>query len=408
MMARPAVIVSMLAVLACSRGPARPAGEQSPVTTDGLLARSNLEAMIDGRKAIVARDPSSGASRLTLVTLLQARASTYGRVEDLERAQEVAEQGVLLAPGSPDAWLARAASRAALHRFKEASADLDRALAIGGEPEAIAAQRASVALARGEFDTAVGVLRARADREPNMATLSALGVGLAESGDAAGASRAFSRAVASYRDTSPFPVAFVDFQEGLLAERTGDLARAAERYRAVVRRLPGHAQGAVHLASVEMALGRLDAAEEALRTLVPQASDPEILSTRSELARRRGDAATAAREESATRARYLALLERHPDAFADHAARFFLDRDPAEALRWANHNLEVRQTPDAFDLALTAALRAQDGRARCELSRRAGALAVRPVRLRSLVSAGLAACNEEPRPPGGTHAGASR
>ena len=32
--------------------------------------------------------------------------------------------------------------------------------------------------------------------------------------------------------------------------------------------------------------------------------------------------------------------------------RDFLDRAPAEALRWAIHNLDIRQTPDAFDLAL--------------------------------------------------------
>jgi len=234
--------------------------------------------------------------------------------------------------------------------------------------------------------------QARAKREPGMATLSAWGVTLAEAGDGPGAAGAFTRALQSYRDTSPFPVAFVDFQVGLLDERAGNLTSAAERYRAVIRRLPGHAQAAVHLAGIEMALGRLDAADEALRTLLLEASDPEIAATRAALARRRGDLAAATREESAARNRYCVLLERHPDAFADHAARFFLDREPAEALRWAEHNLEVRQTADAYDLALTAALRANDRRARCDIARRAGAVDSATPRLGVLVSDALAAC----------------
>jgi len=390
-MGRRALIVALLSALACSKGPAkRAAGD--PITTDGVLASSNLESMIAAYQGMVTREPGWGGARLSLVTVLEARASTYGRVEDLERASEVAEDAVARAPRSPEAWLARASARAGLHRFSDASTDLDQAQALGAEADAVVAQRASIALARGNVDTALRLARARAAREPGMATDSALGVVLAESGDSEMAAQSFARALAEYRDTSPFPVAFVEFRQGLLAERSADLDRAAERYRAVLRRLPGHAQAAVHLAWIEMVLGHLDAAEEAMHTLLPEASDPEISATRAALARRRGDLATVAREESAARSRYHLLLERHPDAFADHAARFFLEREPTEALRWAVHNLEVRQTSEAYDLALTAALRAGDRRARCDLARRAGAVTKGTARLDALVSGALAVC----------------
>ena len=246
-MGRRALIVALLSALACSKGPAkRAAGD--PITTDGVLARSNLESMIAAYQGMVAREPGWGGARLSLVTVLEARASTYGRVEDLERASEVAEDGVALAPRSPEAWLARASARAGLHRFSDASTDLDQAQALGAEADAVVAQRASIALARGDFAGALRIARARAAREPGMATDSALGVVLAESGDPAMAAEAFARALAEYRDTSAFPVAFVEFRQGLLAERSGDLDRAAERYGAVLRRLPGHVQAAVHLA----------------------------------------------------------------------------------------------------------------------------------------------------------------
>ncbi len=48
-------------------------------------------------------------------------------------------------------------------------------------------------------------------------------------------------------------------------------------------------------------------------------------------------------------ARYDELLERHQDAFADHAAEFWLTigGDPGRALLLAQHNLSLRQTPRA-------------------------------------------------------------
>ena len=340
---------------------------------------------------MVRREPAWGSARLSLVTLLLARGSTYGRIEDLEMAEQVAEQGVRAAPRSPEAWLARASARAGLHRFRDAGDDLGRAESLGAEPDSVRAQRASIALARGELDTALELARARERREPGMATSSALAVVLSESGDAAGAERELARALASYRDTSPFPVAFVEFRQGLLAERAGDLARAADRYRAAIRRLPGHAQAAVHLASVDMARNDLDGAAGALGSLIAEASDPEIAAARAELARRRGDLPTASRESETARARYLALLGRHPDAFADHAARFFLDREPKVALRWATHNLEVRRTTDAFDLALTAAVRTGDVSG-CRIAREASTLPRTTPRLHALAAEALGSC----------------
>jgi hypothetical protein len=125
--------------------------------------------------------------------------------------------------------------------------------------------------------------------------------------------------------------------------------------------------------------------------LIAEASDPEIAAARAELARRRGDLPTASRESETARARYLALLGRHPDAFADHAARFFLDREPKVALRWATHNLEVRRTTDAFDLALTAAVRTGDVSG-CRIAREASTLPRTTPRLHALAAEALGSC----------------
>ena len=61
-------------------------------------------------------------------------------------------------------------------------------------------------------------------------------------------------------------------------------------------------------------------------------------------------------------ARYDELLARHPEAFADHAAEFWLQAgaDPDRALSLATRNLEVRPTPRAHEL-LSRATSAVDG-----------------------------------------------
>jgi hypothetical protein len=61
-------------------------------------------------------------------------------------------------------------------------------------------------------------------------------------------------------------------------------------------------------------------------------------------------------------ARYDELLARHPEAFADHAAEFWLQAgaDPHRALSLATRNVEVRPTPRAHEL-LSRATSAVDG-----------------------------------------------
>jgi len=67
------------------------------------------------------------------------------------------------------------------------------------------------------------------------------------------------------------------------------------------------------------------------------------------------------------------LLAKHPEAFANHAARFWLGpgADPAKALALAQVNLQGRKTADAYELALEAALDALDHAPLCALAKEA-------------------------------------
>ena len=360
-------------------------------TTDGALAAANLDALIQGRLALVARDSRWASERVVLVDLLQTRAQLFGRLEEYDRAEAVAEAAVALAPQLPDSWLARASNRAVLHRFPEALRDLEQATRRGAEPDAVEALRASALLAEGRTDEALVLRRHAVQRWGSTSNLSALAVAEFAAGEVSLASAHLDAAVRAYHDVAPFPLAFVDFQRGLIAEEQGDLDRAAARYRAVLRRLPGHVQAAVHLAALQLAHAQPEAAAAALAPLAPL-DEPEVMALRADVLARQGHAAEAEGLRQRVALRYQALVARHPEAFADHAARFLLARDAPRALALARLNLAARATPAAYDLALSAAQAAGDETLRCELAAKAEALPYTTARLRALARNGLSGC----------------
>jgi Flp pilus assembly protein TadD len=364
-----AAILLVICAAACGR----PAPRRAAATTDPAIALGNLDAMMAAQEHLLSR---GAGPRVALVELLQARAQILGTVRDYDRAETLAEEAVALAPRDAEARIARASVRASLHRFDEALADLSQAAAQGAD---IDAPRAAIFQARGDLQAALALRTSAVGRFAGTTAVGALAAAEAAAGDAAAAERDFDRAERAYRDVSPFPPAWIDFQRGLARERRADFAGAKAAYLAALARLPRHAAAAGHLAGIFAIEGNLSRAEELLLPLAAL-DDPEYEGQLAAVLSRR-DAANAARLRTDAAARYEALLARHPEAFADHAARFYLPFDPARALSLARVNLAVRQTWEAFDLALSAAVAARDGATGCAVARRALSLPAPPKRI---------------------------
>src|SRR5262249_47828021 len=232
----------------------------------------------------------------------------------------------------------------------------------------------------------------------------------ADRGEIEAAEALFIKAQHAYRDVSPFPVAWLYVQQGLMWMREDNLERARDLFEAAYTRLPAYAAAQGNLAEVEAALGRherslallrtwmqegslarawalsevassqlsgstapqhrteaaaaLGRDERAITLLRPRANnsdDPEYAGQLARLLSEVGQAEEARywREMAATR--YDNLLARHPEAFVDHAAEFWLTAggDPHKGLLLAEKNLGIRQTPRAYALVLQAALATQ-------------------------------------------------
>ena len=137
------------------------------------------------------------------------------------------------------------------------------------------------------------------------------------------------------------------------ANRLDDARRSLDAAR---RRVPAYAQAQGHLAEVEAQLGDIDSAVASLHSLAASSDDPDYAA---QLARILGDAGRDGESRHWSRlaaGRYDELLARRPEAFADHAAEFWLaaGSDPDKALRLALMNLEIRNTPRARGLLARA------------------------------------------------------
>ena len=328
----------------------------TPRTTDGTIALSNLEAHIDGLEMSCGRGELDSPAWSELIDLITLRAQIRGRIADYEHASALAEQCALDAPADGVGLLARARSRAALHRFDEALADLDSAERFGSPGPEVEAERAAILQALGRHNEALALRRAAAERHADFESLAGLASLHAELGEIAAAETWFDESCRCFRSVSPFPIAQLEFQRGHMWFKHGDLKCARHWFEAAWRRLPAYAQAEGHLAEVEYELGERNVAIARLRRLASVADDPDYAVQLARMLAETDHLDEADMWCKRAEERYEQIVARHPAAFADHAADFWLSvgNEPQRALSLAKLNLKVRNTPGACALVARA------------------------------------------------------
>ena len=324
--------------------------------TDGTIALLNLDAQIDALEPEVRLGPASVETRAGLAELIALRGLIIGRIADYDKAEEIAEQLVRDAPNDPKALLARARTHAGFHRFSDALTDVDCAERLSLDAETANGERAAIFQALGRYDESLALREEAVKRKASFEHVAAL-VGLhAERGEIEVAERRYEESRGQYRGVSPIPLALLDFQLGLMWMNEGRLDDARTWFEVARRRLPAYAPAGGHLSEVEAQFGEIDSAISRLHSLAASSDDPDYAA---QLARILGDAGRD-RESGHWRRvaaeRYDELIASHPEAFADHAAEFWLaaGADPDKALQLAKMNVEVRNTPRARSLMAQA------------------------------------------------------
>jgi tetratricopeptide (TPR) repeat protein len=394
-----------VAVSAPATPPATPGPPTSPIgpigdlptkkSTDPQIAVGNLEGQISGYQTLVIRKTNLMLAYGSLVPLYLQRGQYLGQLSDYDRAEEYADKELAL-NGDSLGYLNRASVRQTFHQFTDALADLDAAEKAHAKPGKILPLRATILQAMGRTQEALNLREAMAAREPNIMNLGTLGTLKADLGQIDEADALFAKALPVYRDVSPFPIAWVDFQRGLMWERAGQASKAKTYYDYAVARLPQYAPAEGHLAGMEAATGDRKAAIERLRKLILVTDDPEYVGQLGGILEQTGQDAEAKTLIAKAGAGFDDLLKRHPGGFADHAARFWLGagKDPKKADELAQLNLKGRQSRDAYELSLTAALAANDDTVACSVADEAMATLSDVQKLRYLAGRAYNACGK--------------
>ena len=328
--------------------------------TSGDIAAINLESARQRSWSRFWRAPEQPQIAEAIVEQEHLTAQFIGDLAAFDRLEMLVNELGRVEPESARTALIAAQVACGTHRFSEARDSLRQAVARGATSDAASRLLLTLDQATGnDLPAVLAARRERAARPGCWDELVPLGALLADLGEFDDADRTYRRALREYPDVSPFALAWACFQLGVLwgeCVPVPQADRAAQWYRTAIGYLPCYVKARVHLAEIYLDRERVT---EAMVLLAPalESGDPEVPWRLADIAQAAGDVGEAALHLAAAHAGFEALLAKHPLAFADHGAEFYLGSgdDPARALALAQLNLANRPTARAFELYADAA-----------------------------------------------------
>jgi tetratricopeptide (TPR) repeat protein len=330
-------------------------GRPCPPATDGEIAAINLESARRRAWARFAPDPRRPGVAEEIVDQERIALQFLGDLDALDRLDALALQFERV-DNSWRAALIEAEVASTAHRFDDARGHLARAALLGGSPESIERHTLTIDQACGvELAAVLAARRHITTVSGRLEDLVPFGAVLADLERFAEADAIYRQAFYSYDGVSPFPLAWVCFQLGML---WGELVpvpaldRAALWYRRAVAYLPGYVKARVHLAEIYASQGQTHEVEALLLPAL-SSRDPEVQWRVADVLIAQGRFEDAKTQLDAGRFRFEELLGRHLLAFADHAAEFYAGsgNDHRRALELARVNVANRPTRRAIKQA---------------------------------------------------------
>ena len=339
-------------------------------TTDGDIAVINLESARRRSWSRFCQDPLREGIAETVVEHEQLSAQFAGDLGALDRLEVLAVQLSQTDAVSARTALIQAQVASMMHRFAEARRHLEQAEIRGAQEVDVSRFQLSIDQACGtDLGRVLRERRQRAGKSGGIEDQVALGGLLADLREFGDADNIYKQALRNYSDVSPFPVAWVCFQLGVL---WGELVPehqvtcAGEWYEKALERLPSYTKARVHLAEIYLSCGRADDAESVLMPAL-SSGDPEVHWRLADIMAVQGKDAGA--QMQAARSGFESVLERYPLAFADHGAEFYAGsgNDCRRALELAFVNVANRPTLRAYEQAHEMAVAAGDTNAAASL-----------------------------------------
>lgn len=289
-------------------------------------------------------DPVDTEEATRFAYRLYQRASLTGELAELSVVEAAIDDAIGQIGRWPDLCLLKANLDLKLHRLPDVRRDLAMApgLADGFHGKAL---KADLALQEGRYEEALEGYEdvIREDRTwDNLARLAYL---KAKMGDLAGAERLHIEAEDEITAKEMRSYAWMELQRGLLDLAHGAYEAAWAHYQRAGEAYSGYWLIDEHLAELLGAQGRFDEAVALYEDVIQRAPRPELQQSLGELLMLMGKPDDAQPWHDRALAAYLESARRGDVHYFHHLADFYCDVrvDGAEAVRWAEKDLELRQ-----------------------------------------------------------------
>jgi tetratricopeptide (TPR) repeat protein len=305
----------------------------------------------------VERDPDDITAQNRLSGEYLRRFRKSGDDRDLVLAGKAADQSLRSVPGpqNTSGLAARARAVFALHGFA-AARDIGLQL-VEFEPDKRLTYEilGDALLELGDYDKAADALRkmealgdADIGGESRLARLALV------RGDNAGAKNRLTSALhlaEMFQPPAPDVRAWCLVQLGQLSFSTGDWDNAEKQYQQALAASPDDWAAIDHLAELRAAQKRYAESVELYRGLIQRVPRPELMQVLGDVCTAMGQPDEARRWHDKALQGYLAASDSGLNHYVHHLAGFYCDSapNPAEAVKWARKDLEIRHSVFAYD-----------------------------------------------------------
>ena len=327
--------------------------------TPGALPMRAADADRDARLAFLEKrtseDPDDFIAWAQLSDRCLQRHRESGDDDWLKKARKAAEASLKAIPANSNTAGLAASARVALaeHRFNDVRAKAEQLVKLDPDKVGPLVLLSDALIECGKIeDAAKAIARLEEIHAPSLVTRARRARLSRLCGELDAARAHYEAARTAARDTrEDFWVCWAEVQLGELAFARGDWDEAEAHYTTAVAMQPKWWATQEHLAELRAAQGRDEEALKIYHELIARLPRPELLQAVGDLHLFRGRTTEAKAWHDRSLSTYQRMTADGSVAMFHHLAGFYCDsqRNPAEAVKWARKDLELRDTAAARD-----------------------------------------------------------
>jgi tetratricopeptide (TPR) repeat protein len=305
------------------------------------LARAEIDiAELESRRQ---RHPGDLEKRVRLAYRLFHRASLTGSVAHFEAVEAAILETIQELGPKEDLCLLKANLDFRFHRLAEVRRDLEMCPLLPGRYEG-RVLLADLDFQEGRYEAARLEFERLIKENRTWDNLARLAHWKSKLGEIAEADQMYEEAEDDLTAKQMRSYAWLELQRGVLALTHGRYPDAWLHYERANEAYPGHWHTDEHFAELLAAEGRFDEADALFRKVIARAPKPELQQTLGELYLFTGRPHEAQPWLDSALAAYLESVRRGEVHYFHHLADFYADarEEPAEAVRWAGKDVEMR------------------------------------------------------------------